>query len=44
MSDAIFGLFLIFGSFGTILTVAGWIADNHGDWLDRIPFLTEWED
>lgn len=27
----------IIGTFTIILSIAGWVADNHGAWLDHIP-------
>lgn len=39
MTNDLFTLFAFAGAFGTILTILGWVADNHGKWLDRIPGL-----
>lgn len=39
MTANLFTLITFIGAFTAILTAAGWVADNHGEWLDRIPGL-----
>ena len=37
MIETMLGLFMFFGVFGTLLGIGAWVADHHGDWIDRLP-------
>jgi len=42
--DTLIGAFMMFGLLGIVFGFGAWIADNHGDWLDRIPGMPQGRD
>jgi hypothetical protein len=42
--DTLIGAFMMFGLLGIVFGFGAWIADNHGDWLERIPGMPQGRD
>ena len=42
--DTLIGALMMFGLLGIVFGFGAWIADNHGDWLERIPGMPQGRD
>jgi len=44
VTDTLIGALMMFGLLGLVFGVGAWFADNHGEWLERIPGMPKGRD